>query len=432
MEDIFELIPTLITAAFCMILLLIVSGTKYSIKKTILIVVPITLLILIINALVFDLNNYEKVSIWNVISIFTPEAILIFFIAKRKRLSLFTGIINAFLTVFFLSLIELVGLNFIDNDYIFRLISYLVIYPIAAAYLYFFYNRLHNIVEENLPKMFWLLLLYGIAMFAEIWLYQNIIHTTSQNILKINIFSLALLSVYLISITGFYLFLQKYQDEITNNYDDRILHKQIDNIMEIYELKEKNENELRVLRHDMKHILVSISTLINNNQLDEAKQIINSYNIAVENTKQKKFCTNLIINAVLEYYNQQCINNKINFKTKINDFEGLLNIPINEIIVVISNCLDNAINASIKIPRNRYINFIFINNNDRLIMQIKNKFDGNITLDLNNMPTNEHEKHGFGTKSIELFAKRHNITLDYNITKTTFEITFLFNTISKK
>ena len=109
------------------------------------------------------------------------------------------------------------------------------------------------------------------------------------------------------------------------------------------------------------------------------------------------------------------------------NFEDILNVSIKELIIVISNCLDNAINASLKVPNNRFVSFIFLNNNDRLILQIKNKYNGKIQIDENNLPTNPSEMHGYGTRSIELFAKRNNITLDYNITKTTFEITLLFN-----
>ena len=42
------------------------------------------------------------------------------------------------------------------------------------------------------------------------------------------------------------------------------------------------------------------------------------------------------------------------------------------------------------------------------------------------MPTNPLEDHGIGTKSIEDFAKRNDLILNYNITKTTFEISILF------
>ena len=427
MTQIFELIPTLITAAFSMLLLLIVSGSRFSKIKTLLLVIPITLAILIINSYIFEFFTLEKVLILNILAIFIPETLLVFIIGKRKGLSLFTGIVNAFLLTYFVVLIEAVGIRFADNDILYRGLIYVTCFPLAAIYLNFFYNKLHNIVESSLPKMLWLLLLYGVAMFAEIGLYQNIISTTTQNVLKINIFSIALLSVYTVSITGFYMFLKSYQKELINNFDTKILNKQIENIMEISELKSQSDNELRILRHDMKHVLVTISTLINNQEIEQAQELINSYNVSIENTKRKRYCNDPLINSVLEYYEQQCVNNDIKFKTKINNFEELLTIPSNEIVVVISNCLDNAINASLKLKDNRSVTFIFLNNNGRLILQIKNKYDGNISFDTNNLPTNDKEEHGFGTKSIELFAKRNNITLDYAVTKTTFEITLLFN-----
>ena len=43
--------------------------------------------------------------------------------------------------------------------------------------------------------------------------------------------------VYTVSIVGFYLFLKSYQKELINNFDNKILNKQIENIMEISELK---------------------------------------------------------------------------------------------------------------------------------------------------------------------------------------------------
>ena len=81
---------------------------------------------------------------------------------------------------YFVVLIEVVGLRFADNDILYRGLIYVTCFPLAAIYLNFFYNKLHNIVESSLPKMLWLLLLYGVAMFAEIGLYQNIVNTTTQ------------------------------------------------------------------------------------------------------------------------------------------------------------------------------------------------------------------------------------------------------------
>ena len=67
MTQIFELIPTLITAAFSMLLLLIVSGSRFSKIKTLLLVIPITLAILSINSYIFEFFKLEKVLIWHIL-----------------------------------------------------------------------------------------------------------------------------------------------------------------------------------------------------------------------------------------------------------------------------------------------------------------------------------------------------------------------------
>ena len=134
-----------------------------------------------------------------------------------------------------------------------------------------------------------------------------------------------------------------------------------------------------------------------------------------------------MINSVLDYYNTQCNNNNIKFNIKINNFEDELKVPIEEIVVLISNCLDNAMNALSRINSKKYINFTFLNNNGRVILQIKNSYDGKIELDKQKFPINYDINHGFGTKSIKNFAKKYKVNLDYKIKQSTFEITFLFN-----
>ena len=432
MENIFEFIPYLVLAAFGLICILSVSGSKYSIKTTLLITIPITFLILIVNTMIFDYLKMDHVSIWNVLGLFIPETLLVLFIGKRKKVSLFTGIINAFLVVYFVVLIDKFLNMFITNTALYHILYYGIVYPAGFFYLNLFYNKLHDITESVLPKMLWLLLAYAIIIFAEIWLYSQLITITDVKVVGLNSLSFALFAAYIVSIIGFYLFIKFFQEEQITNFNNARLEKQINKIIEISNVKDQKENEIRILRHDLKHVLITINTLINDGEIEKAKEIINSYHIEIDNTKKMRYCQDYLINSVLEYYQQQCEINKINFKTKINNFEELLQIPSKDIVIVISNCLDNAINASLKVSSNRYISFIFLNNKGRLILQIKNKFDGNITLDDTNSPFNDEENHGFGTKSIKLFCKKHNITLDYTITKTSFEITMLFNDSKKK
>ena len=103
-----------------------------------------------------------------------------------------------------------------------------------------------------------------------------------------------------------------------------------------------------------------------------------------------------------------------------------MNNLINQKPFYISNILDNAVTASLTLNENRHIRFKFINNNGRLILQVKNNFKGKVSIGEDNLPTSKKDSHGLGTKSIEKFVKTHKLTLDYQITKKTFKITILF------
>ena len=426
MKELFDIIPTLITGLFCMTLLLVVSGTKYSIKKTLLITIPFTIVIISINGLIFAPLGLEKLESYYILSMFLPQAILIAFIGKRRKLPLFTGILNAYLAFYLIRLFESILLRYSHSAWI-QIILYFISLPLIIIYLNNFYNKLQNMVERVVPHYLWLLIIYALSMLFEIYTYRYLVTQTTEHVLRTEIFGVAIFSVYIISITGFYLFLKQYENTLITSFDNKLFDRQINIILKMAKIKESKENELKILRHDMKHLLIAINSLIQNEEYDVALETINSYVSLVENTKNIKFCNEPLINSILDYYNNKCIENNIQFKVKINNFEDALNVNIRELIIVISNCLDNAINASLKVPDNRFVSFIFLNNHNRLILQIKNKYNGKIKVDENNLPTNPNEMHGYGTRSIEMFAKRNNITLDYNITKTTFEITLLFN-----
>ena len=75
-------------------------------------------------------------------------------------------------------------------------------------YLKYIFVRLEKIVDEYMPKKVWLLTLYSFSIIAEIMVYAFLINLTDQKVLRFAIFNAAILSVYFISIFGFYVFLK--------------------------------------------------------------------------------------------------------------------------------------------------------------------------------------------------------------------------------
>ena len=62
---------------------------------------------------------------------------------------------------------------------------------------------------------------------------------------------------------------------------------------------QRNEKNVSLLRHDMRHFLNNIAAFIENNEDDKALDYIHSIVKATEKTTRKRFCANEIINIII-------------------------------------------------------------------------------------------------------------------------------------
>lgn len=109
----------------------------------------------------------------------------------------------------------------------------------------------------------------------------------------------------------------------------------------IAKLDERN-GEIRKMSHDLRHHILTISTLLSSGNNSEAQNYIRRLTDEVS-SKTKLFDSgNTLIDSVIEEYNSQAIKSgiRINYNLKI-----LENLPIDEIsiVIVLGNALENAI-----------------------------------------------------------------------------------------
>ena len=107
MDDFLKILPTLSTCIYCAVSLIIVSGHKYSKRVTAVVMIPTTLIIMLINTIIFMPHGTKPFEEWFVISVFIPLALVNGFLGKRKGISLLTGIMNAYLGFYLMFLIKL-------------------------------------------------------------------------------------------------------------------------------------------------------------------------------------------------------------------------------------------------------------------------------------------------------------------------------------
>jgi len=161
-----------------------------------------------------------------------------------------------------------------------------------------------------------------------------------------------------------------------------------------------------------------LSSCISNGKTDEALKIISDISSHIDSdTEIKKYSNNMMINAVVSYYAGKCRKEGISFSHDIRIKEPL---PCDDMsfAVVISNGLENAFNACIRMEESsaeRFITMTCLQQNDRLFLEIKNSFSGTISFDKNGkLPVSMDEDHGIGTRSISSFADKNNAILDYD------------------
>lgn len=424
-ENILDLLPSLILIIVCLNCLLIATGLKYSIKKTLCIVIPFLIVLISINGILFYPKGNIVFDDWSIISVFIPEFILAILIGKRKGISSIVAIIDAYVAFYILILLKNVLNTYFSNNYA-SYILYILFIPLLIVYLKKFYLNFHDKIEEYMPGFLTLIGGFSLFVLLEFYVYRMLISSTNLHVLRLEIFGVAVISIYLVSIFIFNTVLNHFIEINEKANEKELIQKQLESIQEQYKIRDEKENELRVLRHDLKHVLTTVASLISQNKINDAMQIINEQVETVENNRITKYCKDPVINSVICYYKELCLENKINLKIKIHNIDGALYIKGSDIGILLSNLFDNAINATKKLKNNRRIEVKFVNTDGRLILQFKNNYDGEIEFDRNDMPTSFKEGHGIGTVSIASFVKKYNLNLDYEINNNVFIVSILF------
>ncbi|MDE7323564.1 MAG: GHKL domain-containing protein [Lachnospiraceae bacterium] len=205
----------------------------------------------------------------------------------------------------------------------------------------------------------------------------------------------------------------------------QLLLQKESNSTEYYEmLRLQNENQ-RILIHDIKKHLQSIDMLNEQKEHDKIGAYIHQLIRSSDLKESARLCDHEMLNSILCRYMQQCTNSHIAFHVDIRsgttDF-----IADNDLTSLFCNLLDNAVKAASGIPES----FIEISTSKRektpfIVLSVINscrtnpftKANGNLSI---NIPADH--KHGFGLKSIGKTVTKYNgnMQIYYNANTLTF------------
>lgn len=210
---------------------------------------------------------------------------------------------------------------------------------------------------------------------------------------------------------------------------NKVLNLQTEGLISQAHLLKESENHIKICKHDMRHNLHIISSLIEDNKLDEAQSYINTLDSSWKSTKPIIYCENTIINSAFLVYMTKAKEKSILVETELNVPEQIY-WNSNDIAILIANAFENAINASFKEPvENREIQISARSYDNNLAIVIKNRFSGKILMNKDGFPTTNEVGHGFGIQSILSIVNKYSAYANCINENGWFTMTFLFTNL---
>lgn len=238
-------------------------------------------------------------------------------------------------------------------------------------------------------------------------LLQSSFESTIKGAILSNIFLLALASAALFVLMQFIPVLARKEqmEEKMHMYEMNRAY---------YENLEKQQQEIRILRHDMANHLQVISRLDGEQQKEYIEKLTGSFAMGV----QVKFCDNRVLNGVLNSKRSAAENGGIEFQVEAAVPEKLCVDGV-DLCALIGNGLDNAIEACMKCPEGgRYVNAVIKAEKGILAVKIENPAAEGVHLVDGNLPATTKKAsqgHGFGLRSMKEIAQRYGGKLELSL-----------------
>ena len=261
-----------------------------------------------------------------------------------------------------------------------------------------------------------------------IYITTALISTTSYTIIEIpeNLVKIIAFGLLGMNITVFYLI----SDISLKNKqicEKKLLQIQARNQLELYKRSLAEIKKQRRLVHEYKNQLECIFTLCKTEQYLELQNYLSQLTRKVWKQLGYINTNHAIINAVLNAKYEEAIDKNIIFICKINDMSKI-QLDYQDIVVLLSNLLNNAIEACQKCNMNKIIKMKIVHENNNLILSVKNTYNGEIKYKNGFMIStkrNNSQKHGLGFQNIVYIIKKNNGDYAVDFTNEEFYISII-------
>lgn len=196
------------------------------------------------------------------------------------------------------------------------------------------------------------------------------------------------------------------------------------NMSERLKLMEEVSAQNARAAHDRRHFNNMLLEFLERGENHQVLALLKKQN-QTEPKISKVYCENHVVNAAVCHYAKIAEQWEISTEIEL-DIPREISVDSLELSMVVSNLLENAIEACLKQSGRKPLSIRFIcRNMGRLLLEIENPCIEGTALDENGYPVTLKEGHGIGSKSIMAFAKKYDGELIYKVEKGFFRVRLL-------
>lgn len=179
----------------------------------------------------------------------------------------------------------------------------------------------------------------------------------------------------------------------------KLAESEFDNMREL-------NRKARIYRHDMRHHFALIKSMAEAGEMDELREYVAENLNDLESITPRRFCGTDMLNMVLTHHADKADSMGVVYSFDVKEPERT---PLTntEICSMVSNALENALNALSRMPLGqRSLKLMLGENAGKILFRVENTFNGEVCFE-KGLPANHEEGHGYGTRSIAAIAAAH-------------------------
>jgi hypothetical protein len=276
---------------------------------------------------------------------------------------------------------------------------------VLDIYLFFKIYRGREKLRRFGMAVFWsvVLVMAGLAVdsyYINGKIYMNMSMTM---LLFFTVFALTMSCVYAMRSADMY------DDFTVSSSRLEMANGQIEKQKDYYKALSGQINEIREIKHDIRHFVGTFRFLADEGDFDKLKDFLSEYGGKTEMDQLPVFCENTIANSIIGYYHLQAKKFGIKFESRCSISEQTI-INDSDICIILGNALENAADACRKIenPEERIISVEAVRMKGQQLIKVINSYDGIIKMSEDRYISSKGGKsHGLGISSIKRIVESY-------------------------